>query len=105
MCFLYGKFPEANCYNFGACLYLFLFYFILFYFCFLGLHLQHMKFPRVGAESEVQLPAYTTATEIQDLSCIRNLHRSLRQRQILNPLNKARNRTCILKDTSQVHYH
>ena len=30
-----------------------LFYFILFYFCFLGLHLQHMELPRLGRESEL----------------------------------------------------
>ena len=27
----------------------------------LGLHLQRMEVPRLGAESELQLPAYTTA--------------------------------------------
>ena len=32
-------------------------------FCFfLGLHLQHMEVPRLGVESELQLPAYATAT-------------------------------------------
>ena len=29
---------------------------------FLGPHLQHMDIPRLGIESEMQLPAYTTAT-------------------------------------------
>ena len=29
---------------------------------FLRLHLQHMEFPRLGAELELQLPAYTTVT-------------------------------------------
>ena len=33
-----------------------------------------MEVPRLGVESELQLPAYTTATAIQDLSHIRNLH-------------------------------
>ena len=33
----------------------------LFIYCFLGLHLQHMEVPRLGVESELQLPAYTTA--------------------------------------------
>ena len=32
------------------------------------------------------------------------LHRSSWQHQILNPLNKARNQTCILMDTSWVYY-
>ena len=35
--------------------------FILFYFCFLGVRLQHMEVPRLGVKSERQLPAYTTA--------------------------------------------
>ena len=30
-------------------------------FVFLGPHLQHMEVPRLGVESELQLPAYTTA--------------------------------------------
>ena len=28
-----------------------------------------MEFPRLGIESELQLPAYTTATAMPDLSC------------------------------------
>ena len=45
-------------------------------FCFLGPHLWHMKVPRPGVESELQLPAYTTVTATQDLSCICDLHHS-----------------------------
>ena len=37
------------------------------FFLFLGPHLQHMEVPRLGVESELYLPAYTTATAIQDL--------------------------------------
>ena len=33
----------------------------IFFLYFLGLHLRHMKASRLGAESELQLPAYTTA--------------------------------------------
>ena len=45
------------------------FYFILFlYFCLLGPHPQHIKVPRLGVESELQLPAYTTATAMPDPS-------------------------------------
>ena len=40
--------------------------FILFYFVFLGLLLWHMEVPRLGVESELQLPAYTTAIAMQD---------------------------------------
>ena len=32
----------------------------------LGLHLLHMEVPRLGVELELQLPAYTTATAMQD---------------------------------------
>ena len=64
---------------------LFYFYFI---FCFLGLHLWHMEVPRLGAESELKLPASTTAAG--DPSCIYNLHHSSRQCRILNPLSEAR---------------
>ena len=37
---------------------------------FIGLHLRHMEVPRVGAELELQLPAYTRATVTPDLSHI-----------------------------------
>ena len=58
--------------------------------CWIWAHPQHIKVPRLGVESELQLPAYTTATEIQDLSCVWDLHQSSWQRQILNPLSEAR---------------
>ena len=62
-----------------------------------------MEVPRLGVELELQLPAYTTATALPDLSCICDLHHSSWQHQILNPLRKARHQTYILMDTSQVH--
>ena len=37
----------------------------LFIFCFLGLHPWHMEVPGLGVESELQLPAYTTATAMR----------------------------------------
>jgi len=43
-------------------------YFYLF--IFLGLHWRHMEAPRLGVESELQLPACTTVTTMPDLSCI-----------------------------------
>ena len=61
-----------------------------------------MDIPRLGVESELQLPAYTTATAMLDLSLICNLHPSSQQRQVLNPLTGARNGTQVLMDTSQV---
>ena len=36
-------------------------FFVLVYFCILGLPLYHMEVPRLGVESELQLLAYTTA--------------------------------------------
>ena len=57
---------------------------------FLGLHLWHMEVPRLGVKSELQLPAYTTATATWDLSHICDLHHRSRQCQILNTLSEAR---------------
>ena len=69
---------------------------------FLGPQVQHMKVPRLGVDSEPQLPAYTTATETWDASCICELHHSSQQHWILNPLSEAKDRTHILMDTSRV---
>ena len=74
-----------------------------FFWSFLGPHLQPLEVPRLGGESELQLPAYITATATQNPSRICDLHHSSQQRQILNTLNKVRDRTCILMDASQVH--
>ena len=57
---------------------------------FLGPHVRHMEGPRLGVESELQQPACTTATATPDLSLTCDLSRNLYQRQILNPLSKAR---------------
>ena len=53
-------------------------------------------------KSELQLPAYASATATWDLSRICDLHHSSEQHLIFNPLSEARNGTHILKDTSQV---
>ena len=56
------------------------FIYLLFYFIrFLGPYLEHMKVPRLGVESELQLPVYATAIAMQDPSCVYNLHHSSRQ--------------------------
>ena len=44
--------------------------------------------PRLGVKSELQVPAYATATAMLGLSGVCNLHHSLRQRWILNPLSE-----------------
>ena len=74
-----------------------------FFFC-IGLRLQHREVPKLGVELE--MPAYTTATATPDPS--HDLHQSLWQcriRRSLNPLSRARDRTCILMDASRVLYH
>ena len=75
------------------------FFFFFFFFIFLGPHLRHMEFPRLGVELERQLPAYTAAMGTQNPSHIYDLQHSLWQRQILNPPSEARDQTCILTET------
>ena len=77
---------------------------IFFFFVFSGPCPQHMEVPRLGVNSELQLPAYTTTTAMQDPSHICDLHQSSQQHRILKPLSEARDRTCILRDTSQIHF-
>ena len=71
---------------------------------FLGQHLQHMDVPRLGVKSQLQLPAYTTATAMRDLNCVCNLHHSSLQGKIPHPLNKARGQTHILMKTSRIPF-
>ena len=40
--------------------------FCLFVFCFLGSRVWHLEVPRLGVELELQLPAYTAVTAMQD---------------------------------------
>ena len=69
------------------------FCFVLF-FC--GLYPWPMALPGLGVQLELQVPAYTAATATSDPSRICDLHHSSQQRQILNPLSKARDPTCNL---------
>ena len=80
-------------------------YLLFFFSFFLGPHLQHMEIPRLGVESELQLPAYTTATATPDPSHVCDLHPNSQQCRILNPLSKARNRTHNLMVSSWVHFY
>ena len=64
-----------------------------------------MEVPRLGVESELQLPAYATGTATPDLSCVCDLHHISRQRRILNPLSEDRDRTLNLLVPSQIHFH
>ena len=61
-------------------------FFFFFFFVFLGPHPKHEEVPRLGVESELQLPASTSS----------------RQHRILNPLSGDRDRTQVLGDTSWV---
>ena len=81
------------------------FFFFFFFFFSLGLYLWHVEVPRLGVESELQLPATATTTMMWDLSQVCHLHHSSGQCQILNLLSKARDRTHILMDISRGCYH
>ena len=59
-----------------------------------------MEVSRLGTDSELQLLAYTTATATQDPSDICDLHCSMWQHQILNPLSK--DQTYILMDPGRI---
>ena len=59
-----------------------------------------MKVPRLGVELEYSCQPQPQPQQLE----ICDLHHSSQQRWILNPLSGARDRTCILMDTSQVHY-
>ena len=52
---------------------------------------------------ELKLLAYTIAMPYP--SCVSDLHWSSWQCWILNPLNEAKNQSCVFMDTNQVHYH
>ena len=71
---------------------------------FLGLHPHHMEVPRLGVNLELQLLVYATATAMQDLSHVCDLHHSSWQYQIADPLSEARDQTLILMDTSWIPY-
>ena len=72
---------------------------------FFGPQTWHIEVPRLGVESELQLPAYATATATQDPSCVCDLHHSSWQHQILDPLSEPRNQTCVLMNASQICFH
>ena len=79
--------------------------FFSFLFCFLMPKQRHMEIPSLEVKWELQLEAYTTAPATWDRSCVCDLHHSLRQPWIPDPLREARDQTCLLADTSQVRFH
>ena len=66
----------------------FIFLIFFYFFAFLGSHPWHMEVPSLGVESELQPPAYATAIEKPDPSCVFDLHHNSQQCQILNPLRQ-----------------
>ena len=80
-------------------------FFFFSFLVFLGLHSQHVEVPRLGVASKLPLLPFATAIATRDPSRTCDLHHSSRQRRILNPRIKARDGTCVLMDTSQVHDH
>ena len=62
----------------------------------LGPHPRHVEVLRLGVKLQLKLLAYTARP---DLSQVCNLHGSVLQYRILNPLSKARDQTSILMDT------
>ena len=98
--FLLSSFTSVSTVCFLFC---FGFWFLGF-FCFLGLHLQHMEVLRLGMESKLQLLAYATATATRDPSHVFDLYHSSRQCRILNPLSEARDRTCNLMPPNWIHF-
>ena len=79
-----------------------LFLSFFFFFCFLGPHPWYMEVLVLGVKSELQPPAYATATAMQDLSHICDLHHSSWQCWILNLLRDARYQTRNLMVPSQI---
>ena len=63
---------------------------------------RHMEVLRLGVKLELQLLAYVTTTAMQDPSCTCNQHHTSGQRQLLNPLSEARDRTLFLMDLGQI---
>ena len=91
---------QSTVQQYSLCAYSFFFFF----FSFLGPHPWHMGVPRLGVKSELQLLVYTTATATPDPSLVCDLHHSSQHHQILDPLSKARDGTCILMDPSLVRF-
>ena len=63
-----------------------------------------MESPRLGLESELQLPAYATATATRDLNCVCHPNHSSQQHWILNPLIEARDQIHNLMVPSKIRF-
>ena len=74
------------------------------YFCFSGPHPRHMEVARLGVESELYLPAYTTATAMPDPNRVCDPNHSSPQCRLPDLLSEARDQTRILTDTSRTRF-
>ena len=100
------KFVLEVCESVSVCNKLICIIFFFFVFLsFLGPHPRHVEIPRLGVELELQLPAYATATAMQDTSHIYDLHHSSWQHRILNPVSEARDRICNLMVPRWIRFH
>ena len=75
--------------------------FFFFFFFLLGLYPRHMEVPRRGVQPELQLLATATAPRAASATYTTGQ----RQSWIPHTLSESRNRTSILMDTSQIHFH
>ena len=57
----------------------------LFFFSLFRVHSRHLEVPRLGAESELQSPAYATASAKPDLSCVCDRYHNSGQHGIPGP--------------------
>ena len=76
----------------------------LFFCLLLEPHSHHMEVSRLGVKSELQPLGYIIATAVPDPGHICDPQHSSWQCWIFNPLSEARDRTCVLMDTSQIHF-
>ena len=88
--------------------YIILFYFILFYLFIICCLFRATPAAHGGTQArgwiwDVAAGLHHSHT-VWDLSHICDLHHSSQQHQILSPLSKARDQTCILLDASQIHF-
>ena len=59
--------------------------------------------PSANESSGVTVPGLRPSYSNQRSNCVCKLHHSSRQSRIANPLSKARDRTCVLRNTCWVH--
>ena len=85
----------------------FLFVFCLFVFVLLFFRAAPTVYGSSQARGQIRATAagLHTATATHALNCVCNLHHSSWQSWIPDPTREARDQTCILMDTSQIHSH